>query len=589
MKQFFKFMFASMLGTILVFVLAFFFFFAFVMLVIAGLETDKTETVRSNTVLEIKLDHPLPDRTLWEPFSAFRFNFNINKQSGLNEVLENIRKGAGDENIKGIFLDLNNFSAGGIATVEAVRNELIKFRGSGKFIIAYGDVISQSAYYLASAADKIYMPPTGMLEFRGAGAELIFFKNTLDKLEIEPQIFQYGKYKSAIEPFRLDKMSPENREATTGLLKSINEHMIRGIASGRSLDENAVRNAAENYLIRFPEDAVRLGFIDSTVYYDQVLEKLKSMSGYTKDRNPRTVSIYDYTSVKGDHRNSSGQKIAVIYATGDIVNSKGDESQIGSDNITEAIRKCREDESIKAIVMRVNSPGGDALVSDLIWREVTLAKKKKPFVVSMGNYAASGGYYISCAADSIVAEPNTITGSIGVFGIIPNMQKFFKDKLGITFDRVTTGKYSDIGTVTRPLTADEKAIIQREIDRVYETFVKKCAEGRRKSFDEIHSIAQGRVWTGIQAKENGLVDRLGGLADAVRMAAKMAKLKDYRTVEYPGVKPLFEKIMHDFASEAEAKFIQYRLGENYKYFEKIEKLNSYNGIMARMPFELDIH
>lgn len=582
-------MFASMLGTILVFVLAFFFFFAFVMLVIAGLETDKTETIRSNTVLEIKLDHPLPDRTLWEPFSAFRFSFNINRQSGLNEVLDNIRKGASDNNIRGIFLDLNNFSAGGIATVEAVRNELIKFKRSGKFIIAYGDVISQSAYYLASAADKIYMPPTGMLEFRGAGAELIFFKNTLDKLEIEPQIFQYGKYKSAIEPFHLDKMSPENREATTGLLKSINDHVIRGIAGSRSLDESAVRNAAENYLIRFPEDAVRLHFIDSMVYYDQVLEKLKSMSGYTKDRLPRTVSIYDYTNVKAGRESSRGEKIAVIFASGDIVNGEGSETQIGIDNITEAIRRCREDESIKAIVMRVNSPGGDALVSDLIWREVTLAKKKKPFVVSMGNYAASGGYYISCAADSIVAEPNTITGSIGVFGIIPNMQKFFKDKLGITFDRVTTGKYSDIGTVTRPLTADEKAIIQREIDRVYETFVKKCAEGRRKSFDDIHKIAQGRVWSGIQAKEIGLVDRLGGLGDAIRMAAKMAKLKEYKTVEYPGVKPLFEKIMRDFASEAEAKFIQYRLGENYKYFEKIEKLNSYNGIMARMPFEMDIH
>ncbi|MGE5412084.1 MAG: signal peptide peptidase SppA [Clostridiales bacterium] len=589
MKQFFKFMFASMLGTILVFVLASLAFFTFLILIVSGVQKERVESISPNTVLEIKLDYPLPDRTIWEPFSGFRFNFRLNKQIGLNTVLANIRKAKIDNDIKGIYLNLNDYSAGGLATTEAIRKELLSFRQSGKFIIAYGEMISQSAYYLASAADKIYMPPTGNFEFKGLSLELTFFKNTLQKLEIEPQIFHYGKYKSAIEPFKLDKMSSDNRLATSSLLSSVYTNMLNNIASSRNLSYDFLKDAADKYLIQFPEDAKKYKFIDSLVYYDQVLDELKSKSAVRSDRKLRTVSIEDYTDVKGRERSSSSNKIAVIYANGEIRNTDGDESTIGAKNITEAIRKARNDQSIKAIVMRVNSPGGDALVADIIWREVTLARQKKPFIISMGNYAASGGYYISCAADSIVAEPTTITGSIGVFGIVPNMQNFFKNKLGITFDRVTTGKHSDFGSITRPLSADEKQILQKQIDHIYETFVNKVAQGRKKTFQQIHEIAQGRVWTGLQAKENGLVDVIGGLDDAIRIAAQKARIKQYRTVEYPGVKGLMEKVMQDFASEAEAYYLKVKLGENYKYFNKIEQIDRYNGIQARIPFDVDIH
>lgn len=589
MKQFFKFMFASMLGTILVFVLASLAFFTFLILIVSGVQKERVESISPNTVLEIKLDYPLPDRTIWEPFSGFRFNFRLNKQIGLNAVLANIRKAKIDNDIKGIYLNLNDYAAGGLATTEAIRKELLSFRQSGKFIIAYGDMISQSAYYLASAADKIYMPPTGNFEFKGLSLELIFFKNTLQKLEIEPQIFHYGKYKSAIEPFKLDKMSSDNRLATSSLLSSVYTNMLNNIASSRHLSYDFLKDAADKYLIQFPEDAKKYKFIDSLVYYDQVLDELKSKSAIRNDRKLRTVSIEDYTDVKGEGRSSSSNKIAVIYASGEIRNTDGDESTIGAKNITEAIRKARNDQSIKAIVMRVNSPGGDALVADIIWREVSLARQKKPFIISMGNYAASGGYYISCAADSIVAEPTTITGSIGVFGIVPNMQSFFKNKLGITFDRVTTGKHSDFGSITRPLSADEKQILQKQIDHIYETFVNKVAQGRKKTFQQIHEIAQGRVWTGLQAKENGLVDVIGGLDDAIRIAAQKAHIKQYRKVEYPGVKGFMEKVMQDFASEAEAYYLKVKLGENYKYFNKIEQIDRYNGIQARIPFDVDIH
>ncbi|MGE5681168.1 MAG: signal peptide peptidase SppA [Bacillota bacterium] len=589
MKQFFKFMFASMLGTILVFVLASLAFFTFLILLVSGLQKEKTESISPNTVLEIKLDSPLPDRTIWEPFSGFRFNFKINKQLGLNTVIANIRKAKSDNNIKGIYLDLNDFSAGGLATIEAVRRELVEFKKSKKFIIAYGNMISQGAYYLATVADRIYMPPAGSLDFKGISAELTFFKNTLDKLEIEPQIFHYGKYKSAIEPFKFDKMSDANRQATSALLNSVYINMLNNINLSRHLSFDSLKNAADKFLIQFPEDAKKYRFVDSLIYFDQVLDELKIKSGVDKDKKLRRISIQEYTDVKPSQSGSSSNKIAVIYANGEIRNTDGDESTIGSDNITEAIRKARNDQSVKAIVMRVNSPGGDALIADIIWREVEVARQKKPFIISMGNYAASGGYYISCAADSIVAEPTTITGSIGVFGIIPNMQAFFKNKLGVTFDRVNTGKYSDLGSITRPLTADEKQFVQKEIDHIYEIFVNKVAQGRKKTFEQIHQIAQGRVWTGLQAKELGLVDVIGGLDDAVKIAAHKAHLSQYRIVEYPGVRGFFEKVMDDFASEAETAYLKYKLGDSYKYFNKIRNLDYIQGIQARIPFEMDIH
>ncbi|HEX2961149.1 MAG TPA: signal peptide peptidase SppA [Ignavibacteriales bacterium] len=590
MKQFFKFMFASMLGTFLVFLIAGVMFFFFLALLVSGLEREKTETIPSHSVLVVKLDYPLSERSSPNPFSGFSLSsLQISRKAGLNEVLRNIRKAKSDSDIDGIYLDLNDFMPGGMASIEAVRRELGDFKKSGKFILAFGDNISQGAYYLGSVADKIYLNPAGNLDFKGLSAEMYFFKKTLDKLEIEAQIFQYGKYKSATEPYRLDKMSNENRTQMTALLGSIYNNMLKNIEASRHIPFNELNRVADNLLIQRPEDARKYNFIDSLVYYDQVYEILRSKTHAPKKEKVSLVSLEEYSDVATGSNNSSRNKIAVIYAVGEILNTDGSERTIGNKNISEAIRQARSDDNVKAIVMRVNSPGGYALVADEIWREVSLTHGKKPFIISMGNYAASGGYYISCAADTIVAEPTTITGSIGVFGIIPNFEGFLKNKLGVTSDRVKTGKFSDLGSTSRPFNKEEKAIIQREIDRVYETFVNKVAKGRKKTFAQINDIAQGHVWTGLQAKELGLVDVIGGLDDAIKIAASKAKIKNYYVTEFPRQKGFFRSIVEDFSTEAKESIIKEKLGSGFRFYNELENVKNMEGVQTRLPFILDVY
>ncbi|MCU7501302.1 MAG: signal peptide peptidase SppA [Ignavibacteria bacterium] len=590
MKQFFKFMFASMLGTFLVFLIAGVMFFFFLALLVSGLEREKTETIPSHSVLVVKLDYPLSERSSPNPFSGFSLSsLQISRKAGLNEVLRNIRKAKSDSDIDGIYLDLNDFMPGGMASIEAVRRELGDFKKSGKFVLAFGDNISQGAYYLGSVADKIYLNPAGNLDFKGLSAEMYFFKKTLDKLEIEAQIFQYGKYKSATEPYRLDKMSNENRTQMTALLGSIYNNMLKNIEASRHIPFNELNRVADNLLIQRPEDARKYNFIDSLVYYDQVYEILRSKTHAPKKEKVSLVSLEEYSDVAAGSNNSSRNKIAVIYAVGEILNTDGSERTIGNKNISEAIRQARSDDNVKAIVMRVNSPGGYALVADEIWREVSLTHGKKPFIISMGNYAASGGYYISCAADTIVAEPTTITGSIGVFGIIPNFEGFLKNKLGVTSDRVKTGKFSDLGSTSRPFNKEEKAIIQREIDRVYETFVNKVARGRKKTFAQINDIAQGHVWTGLQAKELGLVDVIGGLDDAIKIAASKAKIKNYYVTEFPRQKGFFRSIVEDFSTGTEESIIKEKLGSGFRFYNELENVKNMEGVQTRLPFILDVY
>ncbi|MCU7492544.1 MAG: signal peptide peptidase SppA [Ignavibacteria bacterium] len=590
MKQFFKFMFASMLGTFLVFLIAGVMFFFFLALLVSGLEREKTETIPSHSVLVVKLDYPLSERSSPNPFSGFSLSsLQISRKAGLNEVLRNIRKAKSDSDIDGIYLDLNDFMPGGMASIEAVRRELGDFKKSGKFVLAFGDNISQGAYYLGSVADKIYLNPAGNLDFKGLSAEMYFFKKTLDKLEIEAQIFQYGKYKSATEPYRLDKMSNENRTQMAALLGSIYNNMLKNIEASRHIPFNELNRVADNLLIQRPEDARKYNFIDSLVYYDQVYEILRSITHAPKKEKVSLVSLEEYSDVATGSNNSSRNKIAVIYAVGEILNTDGSERTIGNKNISEAIRQARSDDNVKAIVMRVNSPGGYALVADEIWREVSLTHGKKTFIISMGNYAASGGYYISCAADTIVAEPTTITGSIGVFGIIPNFEGFLKNKLGVTSDRVKTGKFSDLGSTSRPFNKEEKAIIQREIDRVYETFVNKVAKGRKKTFAQINDIAQGHVWTGLQAKELGLVDVIGGLDDAIKIAASKAKIKNYYVTEFPRQKGFFRSIVEDFSTGTEETIIKEKLGSGFRFYNELENVKNMEGVQTRLPFILDVY
>ena len=586
MKEFFKFVFASMVGIIL----SFFVILLLLVVITIGMVDgkDKKAELSANTIMHLSLKDPVTERTDKNPFSNFDFSgFGSKKSVGLNDILANIRDAQKNENIKGIYIDVSMVPAG-FATIEEIRNALIEFKKSKKFIIAYSEVYTQGAYYLASVADKIYLNPEGLIDFRGFSSEMMFFKGTLEKLEIEAQVIKVGTYKSAVEPFILDKMSDPNRKQVQSFLGSLYDHFLNGISKSRNIPKDSLLAIANNAMIRNSGDALKYKMIDGLKYKDQVLDELKKLSKTDKNKDIKSVNIADYPKSKDEDEGPSDTRIAVVYASGEITGGEGNDETIGSERISRAIRKARTDKKVKAIVLRVNSPGGSALASDVIWREIVLTKKVKPVIVSMGDVAASGGYYIACAADSIFAQPNTITGSIGVFGIIPNMQKFFNNKLGITFDGVKTGKFSDLGTVSRPLTDVERMIIQVEVNNIYSSFTNKVADGRKKSQSYIDSIGQGRVWSGTEALENGLVDRLGNIDDAIKSAAKKAGLKKYRIVEYPGQIDPFQSLFDKSGDKVKTYFAKRELGENYIYYQQAKQALNISGIQARLPYNINI-
>jgi protease-4 len=597
MKQFFKFVLASFVGVILSAFVLFVLFAILIGGIIASSSSSKTSDVDSNSILHIKIDYVVNERTPHNPLAEIPFlGLDSKKEPGLNDILASIKKGKNDDNIKGIFLD-ESYMMQGQATTEEIRNALIDFKKSGKFVVAYSEIYTQGFYYLASVADKVYMNPKGIIEFKGFSSEVTFLKGAMDKLGIEAQIIKVGTYKSAVEPFFLTKMSDANREQVTSYLGSMYNHFLTGISASRHINKDSLFNYANNGTIQEPEDALKYKLVDGLKYKDEILSDLKKRTDIAEKDNLHSVELGDYvkSEVKEDDdkddekKTSSKNRIAVIYASGEISGGDGDDNSIGSEKISKAIRKARTDDKVKAVVLRVNSPGGSSLASDVIWREVMLTKKVKPIIVSMGDVAASGGYYIACAADSIYAEPNTITGSIGIFAVLPNMQKFFNDKLGITFDGVKTGKYADLGDVSRPLTPEERAILQKSVNRGYDTFTKAVAEGRKKSQAYINSIGQGRVWTGEQALKNGLVDKLGNISDAVASAAKKANLKEYQLVSYPEQKSVLSKIGQGFSAQMKAHFVKAELGENYKYYEQIKGVTQMMRTpQARMPYDVVI-
>ena len=587
MKQFFKFFFASVLGTIFGLIVMFFFGIMMIAAIAAVSKSKGKAEVKPNSVLELSLDYDIAERTSKNPFGQMDFSFEPQNNLGLNDIVKNIKAAKTDDKIKGIYLNVSILPSG-FATVDAVRNALADFKSSGKFMLAYGEVISQKGYYLASVADEIYINPVGFMDLSGFRTELMFFKGMLEKLEIEPQVIYCGKYKSATEPLRLEKMSDENREQISYVINDLYGRFIKNISESRNLPEAVVDSIADNLLVRDADDAVMLRLVDGTLYFDEVLDKLKEKTGIGEKEKVKLVNIQKYGQGDDDTKGAK-HKIAVLYAEGNIVDGKGEEDNIGSERFAKTIREIRENDKVKALVFRINSGGGSALASDVILREIELAKKKMPVIVSMGDVAASGGYYIACKADTIIAEPNTITGSIGVFGLLPNMQGFFNHHLGITFDGIKTGKYSDLGTVSRPLTAEERSIIQAGVDSIYMEFKDRVASGRGKTIDYIDSIAQGRIWTGTQAQANGLVDVLGNLNDAVRIAAEKAGLTEYALKEYPKQKDPFEKLLEGFGSEAETFIMKKKLGQYYPVLQKLEEFKSMGGIQARIPFEIEIY
>ncbi len=588
MKEFFKFVFASMLGFILSFFVVCLLLILAVTAMVSSAAKDGKVIPSANSIMHVSLDYPIKERTDKNPFSELNFmGFENKKTLGLNEILEAIKEAESDDHIKGIYLDASSL-ASGFASIEEIRNALLDFKKSGKFILAYSEVYSQGAYYLATAADKIYVNPEGMIDFRGLSSEIMFFKGALDKLEIEAQIIKVGTYKSAVEPFILDKMSDANKVQVNSFLGSMYDHFISEVSKSRKIPKSVLLNVADSAKIRSPKDALVYKMIDGLKYKDEVLDELKTRLDIDKKKDVNSVSIEEYSPSNDETEEASSNRIAIIYANGEIMSGEGNDETIGSERISRAIRKARTDDKVKAIVLRVNSPGGSALASDVIWRETILAKKVKPVIVSMGDLAASGGYYIACAADTIFAQPNTITGSIGVFGIIPNMQKFFKNKLGITFDGVKTSKFADLGTVSRPLSDAEKMIFQNEVNKTYDTFTKKVADGRKKSQSYIDSIGQGRVWSGKEALANGLVDKLGNIDDAIASAARKAKIKDYKLVSYPAQVDPLKSLFDHSADKVKAYFVKRELGESYFYYEQLKSAINLSGVQTRMPYTITV-
>jgi protease IV len=585
MGSFFKMFFASLLSLIIFGLLGIFFMVVF----IGGLTSKGKPSVGPKSVLVLDLGQHYMEQEQQNALSAFSSN-DEKDVPGLYDVIRLLHKAKTDKDISGIYIIANN-SPNGFAASDEIRNALLDFKQGGKFIIAHGDVISQKAYEVANAADKIYISPQGMLEWFGFSVDYAFLKGALEKLDIEPQVFFAGKFKSATEPFRTDKMTPENKLQTTVWLNDLYNDFLMKAAETRKIDTATLHQLADEGKIQNAKDAVDHKLVDGLKYDDQVKDEIKSRLGTGKYERINFVSINTYMAA-GNFTKLSGEKIALIYAEGDIVDGKAAEpGKISSENYRNLIRKARLDRTIKAIVFRINSGGGSSLASENIWRELALAKLEKPVVVSFGDVAASGGYYVSCAADSIFASRTTITGSIGVFGIIPNMEGFFKNKLGVTFDGVKTGTYADAGAIYRPMTDNEKKMIQSEVEQTYSQFKQRVADGRKKDTTYIDSIAQGRVWTGLRAKDIGLIDRFGGIEDAVQCAARMAKLTDYRVREYPEPQNIFDRIFGKTNPMSYTNKMKEEMGEeNYKIYLEIKKVKEMsNSVQTRLPFEFFIH
>ncbi len=578
---------AVIVGLFLFSVISFLIFFGIIGMIAAS--SEKEVAVEENTILHLNLNgRMLVERTTEDDLNFGPFDpFGGDTNAGLANLKKAIGEAKTNENIKGIYLNTGMIIAGQASLLE-LREVLIDFKDSGKFIVAYDEAYTEGGYYLASVADEIYLNPLGGIDFNGLSSESIFIKGFFEKVGIKPEVFRVGEFKSAVEPFILDKMSDENRIQTQFFLDDINNLAVAQISESRGIALDSLKKINNEMLVRKPADAVTYKLATALSYEDEVHSKLREKLGLTEDDEISTINATDLASISKSKNITSKNRIAVIGAEGEIVGGDA-EGVLSSEKFAKEIRKARKDENIKAIVLRVNSPGGSIVASDVIWREMVEAKKAKPVIVSMGEVAASGGYYISAPADTIVAQPNTITGSIGIFGLWFNVQELINDKLGVTTDVVSTGQLSDFMNAGRPLTEVERGIIQSSIEDGYETFISRVAEGRRMHPDSVKKVASGRVWTGTQAKERGLVDVLGGLDTAIEIAVgKIGAGDDYRVVYFPEQKPWFEELFSTFGENVQIRILKAQLGENYFMIEKAKKLQHYQGVQVRMPQDIVI-
>ena len=581
--NFFRKVLASCLGATLAIILITFLGFFLVGIVASSFGNTDKVTVTSNSILKINLEDAVKD---YVPVTDDPFTMLFEEDSfQLSEVLNAIENAKYDDNIQGISIE-GGFINAGISQTQAIRNKLLEFKDTGKFITSYADFYTQKNYYLSSVSDSIYVTPYGMVDFKGLSSERLFYKDFQDKYGVKMEVIRHGKYKSAVEGYLDNKMSDANREQISSFLNSIWSEFVDDIAVSRNMSVEELNVLADELQGRDSDIAVASNLLDGAIYKDEYNEVLEELAG----DEYKSVNIADYISTgKGRIRTTSSNKIAILYAQGNILYGKGDESYIGQESMIKAIRKIKKDSKIKAVVLRVNSPGGVALTADLIWRELELLKQEKTLVVSMGNYAASGGYYIACNADKIFAEPTTITGSIGVFGTIPNFSGLAKN-IGINAEQVSTNKNSMGYSPYEPMTKDFYNVTKEGIERVYTTFLNRVAEGRNMTYDQVDEVAQGRVWTGKEALEVGLVDELGSLDDAIAAAAELAELDSYKTSNYPRYKKDFEDSFKGFPfMSIKENMMEKEMGEaNYKIYKEVQAMSQLEGIQMLLPYEIDI-
>lgn len=560
---------------------------------IASSSSDQEE-LPSDAVLTLKLNYPIVDRVQdGNPLAALAL-LNPNEQSplGLNDIISSIDKAKTDNNIKGIILDLTTFEAG-YAKLTEVRNKLEEFKATGKFIYAYADYYYFPTYFMASVADSVFVNPEGEMAFNGMVAQVTFFAGALEKLGVNMQVVRAGKFKGAVEAYTRNNLSPENKEQIEIYINSVFNETLAKISKSRKIDVAKLKADADELKMKSVNDFKSNGYIDAVAYRDQFYSAMKKRMGVKDDHKVPLISEQKYAKSLED-LGSGSDRVAVVYASGDIIGGKGDGTQIAADDLAETLKNVRLDNKVKAVVLRIDSRGGSSLASDIIWREAKLLSAAKPLIVSMSDVAASGGYYIATPARKIVAEPTTITGSIGVFGLIPNAQKLLNDKLGIEFEYVGTGKHSDIGRIDRDMTLEEREYIESIIDKIYDTFLSRVAEGRKMTKEQVHEVAQGRVWTGVMAKEVGLVDELGGLEKAIEIAAKEANITEYKLKEYPKVKDQLELIVNKMSGNTSfqskvKEMAKYTGFESYAhYLSEFEKFGTKHSVQAIMPFDISV-
>lgn len=593
MKSFFKYTLASLVGVFLAFILiGLIMFGSFAAMVAAATKEEKVE-VKEKSLLVLKLNKPIVERTAKNPFEKLDLrSFQIKENIGLNSLLEQIDKASEDENIKGIALKTSGINAG-LAQLQEIRNALVDFKQSGKYVVSHSMVYTQQSYFVASVADTIYAHPEGELMLSGMNAEILFFDNAMEKLGVEPIILRHGKFKSAVEPFMREKMSEANKEQTSKYINSIWDNMVDNMSASRELTQEKFNLIVDNLYTLDIQEAVKYNLIDKLIYDDEFHNILKANTEIEEDDDLRTVSLSKYAKApkpkKEEDKGLAEDEIAVIYASGQITLGNDQPGNISGKKYADVVRDAREDEDIKAIVLRVNSPGGSAMGSDLIWREMKLASEEKPVIVSMSDLAASGGYYIACAADTILAAKNTLTGSIGVFGLMFNAQELMNEKLGITTDNVKTNKHSDIGSIARPMREEERKIMQKNIEDIYDTFIGHVAQGRNMAKAQVDSIGQGRVWSGIDALNIGLVDEIGGLNDAIAIAAEHASLDRYRLTKLPKQKDPIKELMKQFTGGDFASVMQEKTGKFYYYYDAMKTIAEMEGVQARLPFMIRVN